>query len=423
MPTLTRSVLASLLAVALSQALPALGADADADALDLQSAPQASADAAPGTRFFIEGALGSADQRYQSDNQNLARGSFDLNYSARLGAGWQGVFSDRLDVVSTTESGISSPVNSLREAYLSWQPDGGDKLVELGRVNLRYGPGYGYNPTDFFRDGSLRIQTTVNPFEKRENRLGTIMLRGQALWTDGSLSVAYSPKLADDPSSNGWSADLGATNNVNRGLVALSTKLTERVSTQLLAYQVQGSSPALGASATALLSDAAVAYAEFTRSSEPSLLSRALGLQDPKESANRFTGGLTYTTDGKLSVTAEYQYNGFALNAANLAALGATPSIEQAYLLTAQNLQELASREAYMIYVTQKDLGLKGLDLTAFVRVNAGDHSRLGWLELRQHWSRFDMALSYSQASGNASSEYGVFPYSRVLQLLGSYFF
>jgi hypothetical protein len=40
-------------------------------------------------------------------------------------------------------------VNSLREAYLSWQPEGGNMVMEFGRINLRYGPGYGYNPTDF----------------------------------------------------------------------------------------------------------------------------------------------------------------------------------------------------------------------------------------------------------------------------------
>ena len=54
-------------------------------------------------------------------------------------------------------------MNSLREAYLSWQPASGASILEAGRINLRYGPGYGYYPTDFFRDGSLRTSTTADP--------------------------------------------------------------------------------------------------------------------------------------------------------------------------------------------------------------------------------------------------------------------
>ena len=101
------------------------------------------------------------------------------------------------------EAGADATVNSLRAAYLSWQPEAGNTIFELGRVNLRYGPGYGCNPTDFFRDGSLRTRTTANPFALRENRLGNVMFRAQRLWTGGSLSEAYSPKSADRPSADG----------------------------------------------------------------------------------------------------------------------------------------------------------------------------------------------------------------------------
>lgn len=73
------------------------------------------------------------------------------------------------------------------------------KVLAFGHINLRYGPGYGYNSTDFFRDDSRRVQTTADPFALRENRLGPVMLHGQRLWTDGPLSVFFTPKLADCP--------------------------------------------------------------------------------------------------------------------------------------------------------------------------------------------------------------------------------
>lgn len=419
----TRSVLGSFLAVALFQAVPALGADAETDALSLESAAEAAPEAARDTKLFVEGAIGNASQRYLPNSRDMGRASLDFSHSARLAPGLRAVISDRLDHLYPTDVGADATVNSLREAYVSWQPDGDTTIVELGRINLRYGPGYGYNPTDFFRDGSLRTLTTANPFALRENRLGTVMLHGQRLWTDGSLSVAYSPKLADRPSTEGWSLDLGSTNKRDRALIALSTQFSQRVSSQVLAYKEEGMSPSLGASLTALLSDAAVAHLEWSRGSEPDLLGRALALPSAAATRNRFVGGVTYTTLGKLSVTAEYQYNGFALSQSDWATLGAAPATQMAYLLEAQRLQELAPRQAYLIYVTQKSLGLKDLDLTAYLRLNPGDDSRLAWLELRHHWPSFDLTFQLQQNFGSPASEFGILPDRRVVQVLGTYYF
>ncbi len=259
-----------------------------------------------------------------------------------------------------------------------------------------------------------RVLTTADPFALRENRLGTVMLRAQRLWSDGSLSLALAPKLADRPSSEGWSPDLGSTNNRSRALVALGTQFSQRVSSQLLVYKDDGRSPALGANFTALLSDAAVAHLEWSRGREPDLLSRALAVPASAATRNRFVGGVTYTTLGKLSVTAEYQY---------WAALGATPATQLAYLREALRLQDLAPRKAYLIYVTQKSLGLKDLDLTAYLRVNPGDDSKLAWLELRHHWPSFDLTFQLQQNIGSRTSEFGVLPDRRIVQVLGTYYF
>ena len=420
-----RFVLCAFMVVAWVQAVPAFGADAEADALSLESAPVAPTPAATkDTRIFVEGAIGNSSQRYQLASRDLRRASFDFSHSAQLGPGLRAVFSDRVDYIHPTDPGVDATVNSLREAYLSWAPDAGNSVLEFGRINLRYGPAYGYNPTDFFRDGSLRTLTTANPFALRENRLGSVMLRGQRLWTGGSLSVAYSPKLTSQPSADGWNLDLGATNNRNRVLIALGTQFSQRVSSQILAYKEVGMSPTLGASLTALLSDAATAQMEWSRGSEPDLLSRALAAPGPASTRNRFAGGLTYTTLGKLSITAEYEYNGFALSRSNWANLGATsPATQVAYLIEAQRLQEQVPREAYLIYVTQKSLWLKDLDLTAFLRINANDHSRLAWVELRHHWPNFDLAFQLQQNIGRITSEYGIMPDRRIVQILGTYYF
>ena len=427
MPCLRASavLISCLLAGFLAGPLHAATTAAETDALDLEGAkPDAATETKKDTRVFVEGALGNSSQRYLPDSRDLGRASFDLNYARRLGAGLRFVFSDRIDNVHPADGGADSTINSLREAYLSWQTEGGSTVLEFGRINLRYGTAYGYNPTDFFRDGTLRTLTTANPFALRDNRLGTVMLRGQELWSGGSLSVAYSPKLQNRPSADGWSLDLGSTNNRDRVLVALGTQFSQKINSQLLLYKEKGAAATIGASGTALLSDAATAHAEWSHGREPDLLSRSLGAPGATSARNRFAAGLTYTTLGKLSVTAEYQYNGFALGKQAWANLGATSILGQiAYLTESQRLQELAPRQAVLIYVTQKGLVLKDLDLTAFLRVNALDHSRVAWFELRHHWTNFDVAFQLQQHMGRSTSEFGILPDRRVVQVLGTYYF
>ena len=427
MPFLRAStaISACLLIVLLGIPAHAATTAAETDALDLEGAkPEEPAGTKKDTRIFLEGALGNSSQRYLSHSRDLGRASFDLTYATRVGSGLRFAFSDRIDNVHPADGGADSTINSLREAYLSWQTEGGNTVLEFGRINLRYGTAYGYNPTDFFRDGSLRTLTTANPFALRDNRLGTVMLRAQQLWSGGSLSVAYSPKLESNPNASGWSLDLGSTNNRDRVLIALGTQLSQKVNSQLLLYKEKGSSATIGASGTALLSDAATAHAEWSYGREPDLLSRALAIPGATANRSRFAAGLTYTTLGKLSVTAEFQYNGFALGKQAWANLGATSIPGQiAYLTESQRLQELVPRQAILIYVTQKGLGLKDLDLTAFLRVNALDNSRIAWVELRHHWTNFDAAFQLQQHMGRSTSEFGILPDRRVMQVLGTFYF
>ena len=398
-------------------------ADNETDALKLESDTSAPTQGAKDTKFTIEGAIGTASQRYQSSSKTIGRASLDFSHTARLAPGWRAVFSDRLDNIHPVAAGADSSINSLREAYVSWQPEGGNSVFEAGRVNLRFGPAYGYNPTDYFRGGTLRTLTTADPVALRENRLGTVMLRGQQLWADGSLSVVFAPKLANRPNADGWSLDLGSTNNRDRALVVLGTQFSQQVSSQFLLFKEDGLSPSVGANVTALLSDAAVAHFEWSRGKEPSLLGRAAGLPGTTAIRNRVAGGVTYTTSGKLSITGEYLYNGFALNRAGWDGLAAVPGAQPGYLNQSLRLLELAPRQAVMFYVTQKSVGLKNLDLTAFLRINLEDHSRLAWFELRHHWSNFDLAVQLQQNMGRASSEFGILPDRRVIQVVGTYYF
>lgn len=394
----------------------------DPDPLSLPSAPEP--DQRAGTerplRAYIEVAAGRIDRRYGLPAQDARRVSLDLNWSTKPVPGWRVVVSDRLDDIHPVDPGSRATLNSLREAFAGWQDEAGQYAVEFGRINVRHGPGYGFNPTDFLRDGALRTLTTADPLALRENRLGTVMLRGQRIWVGGSVALLVAPKLADRPSDGSFSADLGATNHSNKALLTISAQPSDKLSGQLLAYAERGKGAQLGASLTALLSDATVGFVEWAGGRDTTLLP----VPGARVTRQRAAAGLTFTTAGRLALTAELEHNGFAPSQHEWDSVAARgPDALGAYLLEAQRRQDPASRQAVLIYAAQKGAGVKNLDLTGLLRVNANDHSRFVWAEARYHWARIDLALQWQRSMGNAVSEYGVVPNRQLIQLLAAFYY
>lgn len=403
-PVVASTALALLGGAALAAAPPP--AEPDPLALEAEPAPpNPPGGGGGGTKFFVEGAAGRASQRYGLGDRTVSRGSVDLRHAQRLSPALQATVSVRLDATQPQDERIGGTVLSLREAYGGWQNNEATQLLEIGRINLREGPAYGYNPTDYFRGNALRTITSANPATLRENRLGTVMLRGQALWSKASMALVYAPELEDAASTKGLSADLGATNDRQRALLTLNNRWSESVNTQLSFYKQAGLDWQTGASGSALLSDALVAHGEWSSGVAP----RA-GETEMKR-RQRAAIGATYTTAGRLSVTAEWQYNGTAADRATyLTWRQQSPQLLPAYQLQSVALQDNASRQAWFFYVTQRDLGLKNLDLTALAKLNRSDNSRLAWLELRYRMSDVDLSLQLQHTDGEAGSEFGTAP-------------
>ena len=190
----------------------------------------------------------------------------------------------------------------------------------------------------------------------------------------------------------------------------------------MLLYKDSGSRVQPGASLTALLSDAVVGHFEWSSATGSGVADDGTVVPASGGRGHRLASGLTFTTSTKLSLTAELQFNGLSLGAAEWDRLArSNPLALGTYLLDAKRQQELAPRRAYMLYATQRDAGIKNLDLTAFLRVNAVDHSRLAWLDVRYHWPKVDLAIQWQQTSGSALSEYGFTPERRNLQALLSF--
>lgn len=385
----------------------------DSDALSLESAPVIKPDDASQRRLYLEGALGSTRQRYGLGTVSSHRISIDYAQDFSLANNWRLTLSDRLDHLNPEDVSGESTINSLREAYVLWRGDDGKLTAEFGRVNLRLGPAYGYNPTDYFRTGSLRTVTSADPLALRQNRMGTVMFRTQRLWRDGAVSLALAPKLSNAPSKAGFNPDFGSTNRLNRVLASLSANFSDQISGQAHLYSEKGTGSQAGVSLTALLSKSAVGYAEFTHGRSD--LNAGVG-PTSLATRSRASTGVTYTLPTNLALTFEYEYNGFGLRKSEWIRLD--PSARTAYLAAAQDRQDIAARRAWLIYATQSNVGIKNVDLTGLLRVNGEDQSRLVWIELRYHWAKLDGAVQMTWSRGDGLTEYGMLPLKQAVQFL-----
>jgi hypothetical protein len=407
--------------VCLLVCVPALANDLDALSL---------ADQAPTTvertsywQAFAEVALGESTRRSGGGAKDVQRLSLDIRLDKPLAPGWRIQFADRLDMNWQNKQSDQDQVNTLKEAYVSWQAAEG-RIVDAGRINVRNGVALGYNPTDFFRGSAVRSVVSVDPASLKKNRLGSVMARGQMFWEQGSLTALYSPKIKKDPSDGAFNPDFGSTNNQDRWLFAVSQRLSENISPQWLVYHEQGAPPQFGLNLAVLANNATIVFVEWAGGRSGSQLSQAFGDQDDKKFHNRSSIGMTYTAPNKLSLTLEYETNNAALDRETWDRLGRTnlPAYGR-YRQWAQDAQELPTRQAILAYAAWQDIMVNNFDLNFMQRFSVADRSRLIWIEGRYHFDRMDLALQWQVNRGHALSEFGATPQRRAWQVLMRYFF
>jgi len=409
--------------------LVALGAGAacadELGALVLQSAePEEAPVATRSLRLFAEGALSHTSRRYGMGDKTMSRGSLDLYWAPRLGEQWSAVLSNRMDYIDPAEAEWPHVVNSLREASIGWQDVAAEASLDVGRVNYRLGPAYGFNPTDYFRDGSLRAVTSADPLSWRDNRMGTVMLRGQLLSNGWAVTGVLAPKLEVERSTASFAADLGATNRRDRLLLVVSSPTLGSTSGQGSLFYERGKGWQVGASATTLLTGAAIGFVEWSGGRD--VVWRPGNERDalPIRSAHRVAVGVTYTTPTRANLTLEAEYNGFAADPV----LWETdpvngPRLLGQYLNWTLQRQDIAPRRAVLLYATQSGLMGNRLNLSGFLRWNADDGSRFLWLEARYRWPQIDLALQYQHTEGGALSEFGALATRQMIQVVLARYF
>jgi hypothetical protein len=418
-PSFILAVLVTCCGAAWAQTTKSPGHDkSELDALSLADdakAPQETAEAM--WRIYVEGA-GNVRTFAGTGSAHALRGSIDARLDTRLASGLRVVLSNRLDLINDRADQPVENVNTLREAFISWSP-AESRTMDVGRVNVRHGAAFGYNPTDWFKENALRGIVSPDPTVLRENRLGTVVLRGQQLWPSGALTLTLSPKLKSGRSADPetFSLDLASTNSRNRWLLAGSWRVTDNLAPEVLLFGGEGSSPQLGFNLSTLAGDSVVLFGEAALGQGPTLAATA-GLAPLKNvRQQRAAFGLTYTTPWNLSVTMEAEYNSAAPSLAQWRSWQAAhPAAGLALLGASSSAQDLPVRHAFFTYLTWKDALVRRVDVSAFVRHEFMTNSRSQWIEIRHRWDRADVALQILQNAGKTDSLYRALPLRRAVE-------
>jgi len=370
----------------------------------------------------VEGSVGLIRSR-DTSSTIAARGALDFSLDQRVTPEVQVVFRDRIDDFSQANASGHHTINTWKEGYVAWQPLP-QASVEIGRVNVRQGVATGYNPTDWFRKGAVRAVPSVAPDSLRQNRQGSMVVRGQWLWDGATAFALFSPDLGDSPSQEPFSPDLAATNRSNRFLTGVSAPLTERLQGQLLLQGDDDQSPQAGLNLSLLVTDAVTTHVEWAGGRSRSQLNEAFGLAPDTAFRQRLSVGGTWTFDKKVSATLEYQYNSAAPNASQWQRFWELPP--QAHIRYNQYLadvQDLATRSGAFLFVSWRDALVPRLDLGAMVRLDLVDYSSMHWLELRYRLPRWDIALQWQRNVGPLASTYGSLSQQQSLMLLAALYF
>lgn len=354
------------------------------------------------------------------EGRHAQRVSVDLSFDTRLAPDWRFRFADRLDGLVQDNALGPRSVNTLKEAYASWQPSAVWSL-DLGRVNVRNGTAAGYNPTDYFREGAVRSVVSAAPSSLRENRQGSVMLRAQRVWDGGSLTGLYSPRLEREADSDSFDLDFGATNFAHRWQLAWTQRWREGLAPQLLLTGGSDRSAQIGANVSALLSDKLIAFGEWSGGRGREQVDRALGLGGANAWRQRSSLGLTLTTSNKMNWTLEYEHNGAAPGRAAWAALA--PAERGAYAAWAQNQQETFVRENWFVLLNWQEVFVRQLDVNAFVRHNPYDRSTMYWAEARYHLRKVDLVAQAQFNRGRPGSSFGSIPQESTVRLGAVFYF
>jgi hypothetical protein len=372
------------------------------------------------------------------------RALLDVRKEWLLGSGVRLTYSGRLNL--RTEDGLGFPnhenlTNDLREAYLSWEPLN-QLYFDVGRINIKSGVALGFNPTDFFKSRAVVEPLSVDPVVLREDRLGTLMLRAERVWTRGSLTAVYAPRVSSDSpiytSLNLRSFDpmFDRTNAHDRWLLKSTIDMAKDFSPELLAYSSEGR-VRLGANLAENIGQSVVAYIEWsggrrgTVSADALAFGRATGSLPAAAASvlpdlgavgfrNQVAVGASYTTAmPKITFNLELHYSEGGFSGADWdrwfrTGAGAPSPVAGALWYVRQyasDQQELISRRFAFLRMDWVDAFVPKLEVSGFIDADLTDGSTRMQLGADYYLSdRWTIGGLLLVNSGGRHSDFGSLP-------------
>lgn len=330
----------------------------------------------------------------------LDRTSADARERWRLPGRLTLSLSGRLNVI---ENGEWAAGYDFREGYLTWEPISSTYL-EAGRINVHNGVALGFNPTDFFRSRTLIDKASQDPSVLRDDRLGTLMVRAEHLWSGGEASMAFAPKLHEPTrvlnEATSATAAFDRTNAADRWLATAGANVAG-LTPQLFLYH-ESARTQFGAALSRLVSQSVVAYAEYSGGVMPSLVEQAIeyGKETgsihptapvplPIDSSEHFRSDLAAgaswaASAAKLTINAEFHYHDAGFDHTEwrrwFAAAGTSlPAANELWYVRAfaNDQQQPMTRQQLFLRADRVDAVIPNLELTGFAFVSLADGSSL----------------------------------------------
>jgi hypothetical protein len=353
------------------------------------------------------------------------------------------VYSGRLNL--RAEDGLDFPNHEdirhdFREGYLAWKVDG-ETFLDVGRINLKSGVALGFNPTDFFKTRAVVEPLSADPSVLREDRLGTLMLYGQHLWENASLTLAAAPKVTD-PSTVYLNTNLPSfnpmfdrTNSETRFLAKGSANLFDDFSPEVVVFSDNGHW-SYGTNLTRGLGQQIVAYLEWAGGDGIDLADEALQYGKdtgtiplaapsplPSDATRYFQNdaavGFSYTTESKITFNLEYHYHQAGFSDADWTrwfGAGAlrNPAVDAELWYIrgyAEEQQEPTARQEAFLRADWIDAFVEDLEITAFINMDLRDNSSFTQVTADYYLSReWTLGALATASFGDKRSDYGSLP-------------